>query len=181
MATSAPLAFRLERPLVNVITELAAGRSRWPLFVTGCAGSGKTNVLRVVCDYGSGLYGTLDDWFDGLLACVRGEARERSWSGELEVTPALYWRRLAEATLVAVDEVAHRGNVVAHHFGTPYDHAGFLKRLLDVREGLPLLVASNLPLEAAGAAYDERVASRLGAGSVYMMMSGDRRQGRSQS
>jgi len=82
--------------------------------------------------------------------------------------PATIWEAVDRVALVVLDEVGTRGTVSDWHYET-------VKRVLDTREGKPLLVAGNLSLDALAQVYDDRVASRLVGGSVVHIGGPDRR------
>ena len=52
---------------------------------------------------------------------------------------------------------------------------GSVKRLIDQREGKPLLVLSNLGIDAVSRLYDDRISSRLGGGTLVRVGNRDRR------
>jgi DNA replication protein DnaC len=84
------------------------------------------------------------------------------------VWPQELWNLMIEAPLVVIDEIGDREN--------PSEHQCLcLKRLLDEREGRPLIAISNLSVEEIGRKYSASVASRLQLGTVTYVDGPDRR------
>lgn len=84
-----------------------------------------------------------------------------------------WWHDWREARCVLVDEIGTRKTVTDHQYET-------LKRLIDERErvGGPAVFVSNVGLEDLGRLYDDRIASRLAAGTMVVFGGEDRRVGR---
>ena len=57
-------------------------------------------------------------------------------------------------------------------------HYDAVKRILDEREGKPLVAISNLDLASVATVYDARVASRMAAGTLMELLGADRRMER---
>ena len=83
-------------------------------------------------------------------------------------TPRAWWDRYSELKCVVLDELVSRDKVSDFGYGTVY-------RAIDRRHGKPLVVCSNGTLEIIGQVYDDRIASRLAAGTVIEMTGSDRR------
>jgi DNA polymerase III delta prime subunit len=144
-----------------------SGESPWPLVLSGPAGTGKTCAALCLLDYAGGRYWTAGGLCDVL---IRAQAGRLQWSnGGYGGThwPEDVWKWVAGAPLVVVDEIGSR---------SPSDFAyETVKRVLDEREGRPLVVISNLTLESLTRLYDDRVASRLAGGTVVEVGGSDRR------
>ena len=69
---------------------------------------------------------------------------------------------------VILDEIGGRDRVSDHHYEA-------VKTLLDVRQGKPLMVLSNLGLSEIEKVYDDRIASRLATGTIVRVDAKDRR------
>lgn len=82
--------------------------------------------------------------------------------------PEKLWAKLARAHLVVVDELGSRDRVSDHHYEC-------VKRIIDERQGQPLALASNHDIEALARLYDDRIASRIAAGTVLGLDGDDRR------
>ncbi len=81
------------------------------------------------------------------------------------------WKEWTEARLTVLDELGSREKVGDFVYNTT-------KQLIDVRAGKPLIVISNLDLNALGVLYDDRITSRLAAGTVVRVEGEDRRVNR---
>src|SRR5262249_12878111 len=78
------------------------------------------------------------------------------------------WERIANAPLIVLDEIGSKERVSDHHYET-------VKGVLDKRHGRPLICISNLNLDEIKNVYDDRIASRLAAGTVFELLGEDRR------
>jgi DNA replication protein DnaC len=87
---------------------------------------------------------------------------------QYRITVPYFWQRIREASFVVLDELGCRDRVSDHVYEA-------VKRLLDEREGRPLMVLSNLDLEAIEKLYDDRLTSRLAAGTVVELIGPDMR------
>jgi DNA replication protein DnaC len=142
-----------------------AGESPWPLVVIGPPGTGKTCAALCLLDYGGGVY---------FQAPVLAHEVVRAGHGQIHypsghpISPTQLWRHWRETHLFVLDEVGANSKVSDWHYEQ-------VKRVLDEREGRPTVVLSNEPLPELTALYDDRVASRLAAGTVVQLEGGDRR------
>lgn len=168
------------------ISACCVGESDWPCVLVGQQGSGKTCALLALCDHYGGQYVTFADWCSlvarsqtqalwayGVWAMLspwilqpRGDTRE--YAQDHVVYPERLWGQYwAERNLICLDELGTR---------TPTEpQREVLQRCLDGREGKPLVCATNLPLNELGQVYDDRIVSRLMAGTVVQMPDEDRR------
>lgn len=111
-------------------------------------------------DWAGGYYWTTSEWCRHVIEVQQGR---ESWnyegrSGRLTV-PMLY-RQQGSAPLVVLDEIGTREKASDHHYEC-------VKDLIDCREGIPLIVIGNMPLDNIAAIYDSRVVSRLACGTVF--------------
>lgn len=164
------------------MTELMNGSRPWPLVMMGEAGAGKTSVGLCLLDYAGGLYFTLDSLLEKLVSCLKGNETYDGWHSTMKglpLTEEKLWSWIEKAPLVVIDEVAMTKNRKETWYGNTRDHFSILKRFLDLREFTPHVVVSNREVKDLGNTdadlYDDRVVSRLMAGTV-IRMSGDRRQ-----
>jgi hypothetical protein len=167
----------VEPPLDAALRALVAGEAAWPLFVHGNAGTGKTCGLLCLVDHCPGaVYHTASSLCSALIDAQQGRLTWRAagslWDRGAAATgtahPEQLWAWLARRPLVVLDELGSRDRVSDHHYDA-------VKRVLDERHGKPLAVASNHPLAALAKLYDDRVASRLAAGTVVRLQGRDRR------
>lgn len=147
-----------------VIHRLHDALYKWPLFVEGEPGAGKSCAALCVVDWIGGLYITSARLLELHALAARSELR---WSTGHARTVHDLWQQWTTANLVVLDELCVRDQ-----------HTGFqrevLARALDAREGWPLIVISNKSLNEIAALLDDRCASRL-AGGTHVIFRGDRR------
>lgn len=153
---------RIPRALVVALRDCSDGRSPWPLFVYGPAGVGKTCAGLYLADrVARGSVGFTD--FAGLCGRM-ADAK----NGRDTLTAEQLWRQWAGHGLCVLDEIGLRDAVSDH----VYEVA---QRAIDLRAGKPLLVLSNLDLNALAKVFDDRVASRLASGTVVHVDGPDQR------
>lgn len=161
---------RLDRvdPLVlAVIADLAAGARPWPLTLMGSTGAGKTCTALVVTDYVVGVrYTTAAELSADLIDAEFG--RLQSGSGH-RIHPRNFWNSWESTRLAVLDEVGLRGKVSDAQYQN-------VLQAIDRRHARPLVVITNLCMRELHQTFDDRVASRLAAGTV-LRFSGDRRNG----
>lgn len=152
----------------QVVRQLVAGEKPWPLVMMGSPGSGKTCTALCLLDYVGGEYYTVWSLCDLLVQSQQGRLEIES-NGEIRRTyPAQFWGRVARSPLVVLDELGCRDRASDHHFEC-------VKNLIDARHGKPLVVVSNHQLDDLARLYDDRIASRLAAGTVVEVGGKDRR------
>ena len=171
--------------LRKTFRSLITGAAPWPLYLWGPAGTGKTSAALVLLDYcGEGSWRIdpdIHDFHHGYtemrsLAALKIGAENGRHSYEYGV-PEKYscwpnmlrqWRKLP---LVVVDEIGVGGNVADFKLDT-------LLEVLNTRcdsPVRPMVVTSNLDPVEVERVYDDRVASRILAGTVYKLTGDDRR------
>jgi len=156
-------------PLRQAIRECVAGAAPWPLFVGGPCGTGKTCAALALLDHvPGGQYHTAGGLCELLVRAQQGRLESYHEGRGGTVWPEHLWRGLAKAPLVVLDELGGRERVSDHHYDA-------VKRLLDERHGLPLVLLSNHDLAALARLYDDRIASRIGGGTVAALGGPDRR------
>lgn len=141
---------RIPPQLRQLLEALLDGQQRWPLYLYGPAGVGKTYaVYWAINQVPSSLY-------------VRFDAvADVAWERE-----ASLWYYLWKLSLVAVDEIGLR---------TSDRDFLALKRAADLREGRPAIWVSNLSPKELERVYDERIVSRLCCGTVLQVVGPDQR------
>lgn len=131
---------------------LVAGQAKWPLFLYGAAGGGKTRASLCLIDrIPESYYCTV----------------ERLVRATLDRDEDL-WRLIGEYNLVVVDEIGERFKDNDLEYTT-------LKRAADSREDWPAVWISNLNPDQLRERYDERIYSRLCCGTIFELSSKDRR------
>lgn len=151
--------------LLAALKLICAGDMSWPLFMYGKPGTGKTCAALYLLDHAGGLYFTPHTLSQDLLAASK---EQLSTPGGRMITPRGLWSEIANCPLLILDELGTRGKVS----DWVYDA---VKRVLDEREGKPLVCVSNLDLDVMAKVYDDRVASRLAAGTIIEIEGADRR------
>lgn len=156
----------VEPQLRDVLRACAAGRSPWPLLLHGSAGTGKTCAALSLADYviGSRVYHLMTDLLDDLIAAMKGELFDHDGD---KVASRRIWHEWTEADMAILDDIGCRDRVSDHHYET-------LKSALDRRRG-PSIYLSNVSPDAIARLYDDRIASRLCAGTVFECVGVDRR------
>lgn len=154
-----------------------SGADPWPLFLHGDVGTGKTRFGLLVHDFFGGYWCDFSDLLAEFVAMRKGELTECNSEivardTDCRVSERSWFDHLGRWRLTIVDDVGRKGDTQA---ATARD---LLARLLDRREGSPTLIISNLEPRDLVAAYDDRVASRLVAGTVVGLVGRDRRLGR---
>lgn len=150
------------------IRSVITGAEPWPLMLHGSVGTGKTCAMLCLLDWAGGEYHTVS----GLCALMnRSQQGFEEWHHEGrggKLFPHMIWNRIAKAPLVVLDEIGTRAQVSDAHYEV-------VKEMIDVRNRKPFAVLSNLGLEQLAALYDDRIASRLAAGTVIEFNGKDRR------
>jgi DNA replication protein DnaC len=141
------------------LSKLVVGELPWPLFVYGGAGRGKSSLGLALADHvRKSLYITVSDFVDQLAGYNHQKA---------ETWEQFNWTKYAEPPLVVIDELGTRSLTEVQ-----YDS---LLRLIDRRETHPLVLISNFDIPHLITLYDQRLASRLDAGTVIEWIGPDLR------
>lgn len=158
---------RIPPALAEAMRDCTSGAMPWPLFCYGRAGAGKTSAALYLCDrvMGTVLFRDYAPLCEELADVKMGRLE---W-GISKVTAADWWGRWVSRALCVVDEVGLRDQVTDHQYET-------LQRAIDIRYGKPLMVVSNLDIAGIARVFDDRVASRLGGGTVVRVEGQDQRQ-----
>ena len=149
---------QVDRRLVDVFRRLVAGEAPWPLLLHGAVGTGKTRAALCLADFAdTAAYHSVDSLADFVMQRQPGEV---AWECE----------RLASKALVILDELAQRRTNDLTY--------SVVKRMLDEREfhaGNIAVYITNLEPPALADVYDDRIFSRLTAGTVFHLDGPDRR------
>ena len=128
----------------------------WPLYIYGNPGSGKTCIAALIYEAFTRrpMWSRADDF---LLECVdRGDGR-KALQAKVDGTPCLF-----------LDDLGVRPPT------PPMLQAIF--DVLELRKGRPVVIVSNHDLRKLSEIYDERIVSRLSAGTVLEIRGQDRRR-----
>ncbi len=102
---------------------------------------------------------------------IQSQQGRLEWSHEGRggtLWPERFWARLAAAPLVVLDELGCRERASDAHYEA-------VKTAIDERQGKPLVAITNLAIDQIATLYDDRISSRLAAGTVLTLGCGDRR------
>jgi len=166
----------VDETVKNVFRELLRGEREWPLFIHGIPGTGKTCAALALSDYlhpEEVQYTTASDLASRYMDSWKAE-KKFDWSAfgayrEIpnELAPRSPAKRIG-SMLVILDELGTRMNVSDTHYEC-------VQKVLDMREGWPLIVISNKAVSGIAALYDARIASRCASGTVVELKGKDRR------
>jgi DNA replication protein DnaC len=157
------------RALWDCIKGLCEGRSKWPLFLYGPVGTGKSCAALCLVDR----VADAEFWpMPALATYVRSvkEGREEWYKcGQGGTwTERQWWKHMAHIPLLVLDDVGLRE--VNSEFQTET-----LFLALEAREGKPLICTSNLNEHEIETSYNDRIRSRMCCGTVYELRGRDRR------
>jgi len=153
--------------LKDVLRDCCLGKAPWPLFLTGPVGTGKTCAALCVCDFvWEPLYYTIRDLVDRQALAYNRDL----WStdGSYRLTVHDVRSGLRNCALLVVDELARRERPSG-------SEADVVHLACSVREGRPFIAISNRTLSEISRIYDDAIASRLAAGTVFVLDGADRR------
>lgn len=148
---------------------LVSGLLPWPYFLSGTVGIGKSLAALCLCDHSrSSVFTTVDELCEDLSNARRGQLSPKSDYAGRTLSPLDVWLSIARVELLVVDEIGEDDEV--------WDsRRKVLRRVLDERHGKPLLLISNLKIKKLAELYDDRIASRMSAGTVRRIDAPDRR------
>jgi DNA replication protein DnaC len=138
------------------------------MFLHGPPGTGKTCAALCLLDFAGGEYYTVSGLHDLLIRAQHGRLEWSRCGHGGTIWPETIWAKLARAPLVVLDELGCRERVSDAHYET-------VKRCIDERHNRAFIVISNLTLADVASVYDNRIFSRLGAGTVLELAGKDRR------
>ena len=150
----------------------AINGNKWPVFMTGDVGTGKS--CAAACVYRGwrrpALWYRASEIVADVLTCrtngkgfvvrTRGETSWDEWEAGI-------MRKITEASLVVFDDVGLRQP-------SPAAYEVFYL-MVEARTGKPTIYTSNLNAEELGSVYDERIVSRLLRGARIRVSGDDRR------
>lgn len=161
--------------LKQVFRQLVSGKLRWPLFLHGEPGGGKTCSALALLDHlhpVQQMYVTAAE-ITSMVMATFGKRDEFDWLkfGKYRDDgqhPTGNPDNPRGSVLVVLDELGVRDSIKDTHYDC-------VQRILDDRECLPLILVSNLDIAGIGRVYDARIASRCEAGTVVNLVGKDRR------
>lgn len=161
------------KPLLEEIKKAASGDLKWPLYVYGDVGVGKTRGGLCVADHvASAEWFTFEEWWQATIDVKKGDkwftsggeltpGGYRELAREVKWTVEMWWRYLTRIPLVVVDDVGVRGASEAAREA--------FKTLLDLRSDRPLIVTSNIDMAGIEEVFDGRIRDRLESGTVVRL------------
>lgn len=158
----------IDKDVRLAIRQTVSGESPWPLFVHGPAGCGKTCAALCLLDYAGGGYYVASELCSRMIDAQHGHVTFSSNGRSGNVWPGDIWKWIDLAPLIVLDELGSRDRVSDFAYET-------IKRVIDRRACRPFVVLSNWGLAEIGRLYDDRIASRLAAGTVIHLDDMDRR------
>lgn len=164
------------------IKQATTGYLKWPLFIHGAPGSGKTCASLCVADHVErSSWSTWDDFWRYVADVNFGRAFFETGGQPTEYgvgirTPRIthkwtsvrYWAWIASVPLLVIDDIGLRATAN----DTQYEA---LKMALDQRESRPLILTSNLDTAGIGKIFDLRVMDRISGGTVVEITGKSRR------
>lgn len=144
----------VDQGLRKIFRGLVSGELRWPLYLWGPVGTGKTLAALCLCDHIlDSRYTTVEELVDAVV--------DRDLSE---------WRGLRESLLVVLDELGERQRDIDVHRIAVQRLAGIRERRRSVA-----VYVSNLPPTQLVKQYDDRIVSRLCCGTRFELKGADRR------
>lgn len=149
---------------------VAASNGEWPIYLWGQAGRGKT--CAAACAFSlwpkPAMWISLSQLCDDLTKFNTSQVVTfYSGATPVDLSKSGYWQRLKNTGLVVIDEIGTRESS-GHRFDS-------LLNLLEIRKNRPLVLTGNLSSRQITQIYDERVLSRIYAGTVIEFVGVDHR------
>jgi chromosomal replication initiation ATPase DnaA len=159
----------LPEELRHIIEALCDGHGRWPLFLHGKVGRGKSYAALCLFDrVGGSEFWSMPDFIEKYRRVKDG----REWWSNIGNggywTVDSWWQYITRLPLLVLDDVAL-------HEENNQIQTETLFRALEARTRLPLVVTSNRDPDGIGLSYDDRIRSRLCCGTIYELEGDDLR------
>lgn len=149
--------------------ETAIKQHRWPVYMWGEAGRGKTSTMACLhrAWLGRSVWFRLSTFVE-LIQLARRSGAVMLPGAQREVSEAHIWRtRVDDPSLLCIDDIGLRG-ATDSYYAITYE-------LIDRRGTKPAIYTSNLSPERLNATLDGRVASRLLRGMELQVEGRDQR------
>lgn len=155
--------------LWQLFRELCEGQHKWPLYVYGPPGAGKSCAALCLVDRVQGAkfwhMPALDEQIRDIKA---GTAEYYNTGSGGKWTMKNWWVSFAKLPLVVLDDVG-----IPEVSSDTQSETLFMA--LEAREGRPLICTSNINSADIETAYNSRVHSRMCSGTIHNLMGRDRR------
>lgn len=181
-------AAKIDKTLLAFLRKCSAGEVRWPVFLTGDPGTGKSSAVLAFADWIA--YSAYFQFCDLIHAfrqiSTKGETMVTRWIqrgdwSDNDQPGKIAWfiekdtmgedeflKYLSSVDLLVIDDLGTRGT--ASDF--VYDS---LLATMNLRVEKPLIVTSNLDIDGIANCFDGRITSRLSAGTRFVLKGQDRR------
>lgn len=155
--------------LWQLFRELCDGQQKWPLFLYGASGTGKSCAALCLADRIAGAKFFHMPALDRQVQEIKQGTAEWYDVGRGGIwTMKNWWAYIAKLPLLILDDV-----------GLPESgddaQTETLFMALEAREGKPLICTSNLNEDDIGTTYNTRIQSRMCSGTIYNLIGRDRR------
>lgn len=152
------------------IREFAKAGS-WPIYLKGQPGRGKSFVAAAAFrrwKTSPAIWMSFVDFADRSMRVAKdGEMGMYIFGNFCEFSRESWWRRFGNASLVVIDEI---GSGMTHEWRNEC-----FWNLLEARRKQPLIMTGNLRLDELADKFDERIESRINAGSIISFEGEDMR------
>ena len=151
--------------VIRLLTEA----TRYPIYLWGVPGCGKTSIAGLIYMGACGRPLWINA-VEGLRAVATScaEPQPLCGFGSVPLREAEHWAELDARSLVVLDDIALRDRASDAQFEV-------MQKFLTVRQGLPTIITGNLSIGKVATVYDDRVASRLAAGTCIEITGADMR------
>jgi DNA replication protein DnaC len=155
--------------LRQIFHRLADGELKWPLYLWGPPGSGKSCAALCLIDHIKGGKFWHMSAFDSLVQRIKKGIEERPYPETGKIPEAGWWRWFAYLPSVALDDVGSQ-----EVSSETQEDTLFLA--LEARDGgQPLVTTSNRSPKEIETAYSQRIHSRMCSGTIHRLEGRDRR------
>ena len=155
--------------LWQCIKAICNGEIKWPLFVWGSTGTGKSSAVLCMADrVEHSKFYTMPELSNLGEDLKAGRHTYYHHGSGGNWTQKEWWEHFAKFPLIVIDDVGIRESKNDFEIET-------LFQALQAREGLPLVCTSNHNEKGIEAIYGDRIRSRMCSGSVYQLGGHDRR------
>lgn len=155
--------------LRKVFRGLVEGQLKWPLYLWGPPGSGKSCAALSLVEHVKGArFWRMSD-FDSFVQRVKQGVEERPYPETGKISETGWWNYFAHLRLVALDDVG------SQEVSTESQEDTLFLALENRDGGWPFIITSNRSPKEVETAYSQRIHSRMCSGTIHMLEGRDRR------